>query len=255
VSGRALDWLVLRPIAHRGLHDADAGVIENSLGAARAAVAADYAIECDVQLSADGEAVVFHDDFLDRLTGAAGRVSDRTVRELAALKLQGSGEGVPRFSELLETVQGRVPLVVELKSRFDGDLALARRVSELLLGYRGPVAIESFDPDPIAFLRENRAAMGIGAVAVGLVAQASYAESEWPELSTSKRAELASWVHFPRSRPDFLSFNVDDLPHVAAVLWREGLKLPLTVWTVRGAEQAAAARKWADQIVFEGFAP
>jgi glycerophosphoryl diester phosphodiesterase len=255
VNGRNPDWLVSVPIAHRGLHDAAAGVVENSLGAARAAAAAGYAIECDVQLSADGEAVVFHDDLLGRLTGAAGRVGDKTARELAALALKGSDEGVPFLSELLEAVHGRVPLVVELKSSFDGNLGLARRVGELLLGYRGPVAIESFDPDPIAFLREHREAMGIEAIPLGLVAQASYSESEWPELPASRRVELAQWLHFSRSRPEFLSFNVDDLPHVAAVLWREGLKLPLTVWTVRGAEQAEIAAKWADQIVFEGVRP
>jgi glycerophosphoryl diester phosphodiesterase len=250
-----LTWLVARPIAHRGLHDEAKGIVENSLAAARAAVARRYTIECDVQLSADGEAMVFHDDRLERLTGARGRLDARTLDELSRLPLRGSSETLPLFSQLLETVAGRAPLVVELKSRFDGDLALARRVAELVAGYDGPLALESFDPDPIAFLRAGGAALGVGRVPLGIVAQARYDAGEWPDLPAARRAELAGWLHFSRTRPDFLSFNVEDLPHAVAVLFREGLKLPVTVWTVRSAAQAQAAARWADQIVFEGFAP
>ena len=248
-------WLVARPIAHRGLHDAASGIVENSLAAARAAIARNYAIECDVQLSADGEAVVFHDDALERLTDARGRLDARRLAELTRLTLRGSGETLPLFSQLLETVAGRAPLVVELKSRFDGDLSLARRIAELAAGYDGPLALESFDPDPIAFLRAGGAALGVGRVPLGIVAQARYDAGEWPELPEARRAELAHWLHFSRTRPDFLSFNVEDTPHAVAILFREGLKRPVTVWTVRSAARAHAARQWADQIVFEGFAP
>ena len=248
-------WLVARPIAHRGLHDAAKGIVENSLAAARAAIAGNYAIECDVQLSADGDAVVFHDDALDRLTGARGRVDARPLAELTRLTLRGSSETLPPFSRLLETVAGRAPLVVELKSRFDGDLSLARRVAELVAGYDGPLAVESFDPDPIAFLRAQGAALGVGHVPLGMVAQARYDADEWPDLPEPRRAELEHWLHFSRTRPDFLSFNALDMPRAVAVLFREGLKRPVTVWTVRSAERARAAARWADQIVFEGFAP
>jgi len=250
-----LSWLAARPIAHRGLHDAARGIIENSLGAARAAVARNYAIECDAQLSADGEAIVFHDDSLERLTEARGRLDAKTAAELTRLTLRGSGETLPLFSQLLETVAGRVPLAVELKSRFDGDLSLARRVAGLVASYEGPLALESFDPDPIAFLRAEGAALGVGHVPLGLVAQARYEADEWPDLPEARRAELTHLLHYSRTRPDFLSFNVEDLPHAVAVLFREGLKLPVTVWTVRSPAQAEVAAKWADQIVFEGFTP
>ncbi len=250
-----LSWLAARPIAHRGLHAAAGGIVENSIGAARAAVARNYAIECDVQLSADGEAIVFHDDSLERLTEARGRLDAKTAGELTRLQLRGSGETLPLFSRLLETVAGRVPLAVELKSRFDGDLSLARRVAGLVAGYEGPLALESFDPDPIAFLRAEGAALGVGHVPLGIVAQARYEAEQWPELPDARRAELAGWLHFSRTRPDFLSFNVEDLPHAVAVLFREGLKRPVTVWTVRSLAQAQAAARWADQIVFEGFSP
>ena len=189
-------WLAARPIAHRGLHDAAKGIVENSLAAARAAIARNYAIECDVQLSADGEAVVFHDDTLDRLTDARGRLDARPLAELARLTLRGSGETLPTFSRLLETVAGRAPLVVELKSRFDGDLALARRVAELVAGYDGPLALESFDPDPIAFLRAEGAALGVGHVPLGMVAQARYDADEWPDLPEPRRAELGAMAAF-----------------------------------------------------------
>jgi glycerophosphoryl diester phosphodiesterase len=248
-------WLVARPIAHRGLHDEAGGVIENSLGAALAAVAKNYAIECDAQLSADGEAMVFHDDTLDRLTDARGRLDAMTARELARLTLRGSGETLPTLSQLLDTVAGRVPLVVELKSRFDGGLSLARRVAQLVAGYDGPLALESFDPDPIAFLRAHGAALGVGHVPLGMVAQARYDADDWPDLPAARRADLAKWLHFSSTRPEFLSFNIEDIPDAAAVLFRDGLRRPVTVWTVRSAEQARTAARWADQIVFEGFAP
>jgi len=249
-----VDWLCARPIAHRGLHDAAAGRIENSLGAARAARAAGYAIECDVQLSADGEAVVFHDADLSRLTGAQGRLQDLSAAALTRLPLTGGGEMIPLFSELLAAVGGAVPLVVELKSDFDGDLALARRIAALVADYAGPLAIESFDPDPLSFLREARAALGLGHIPLGLVAMARYDESDWPGLTEAQRRALAAFTHFPRTRPEFLSWNVADLPHATPLLCRAGLGLPVTVWTVRTPGQAQAAREWADQIVFEGFA-
>ncbi|MGA8172200.1 MAG: glycerophosphodiester phosphodiesterase family protein [Methylocystis sp.] len=252
---RNLNWLVARPIAHRGLHDEARGIVENSLGAARAAVAAGYGIECDAQRTADGEALVFHDDTLERLTTETGPVGAKTASELARLALRGSDEPPPLLSHLLETVAGRVPLVVELKSRFDGDLSLARRVAALVAGYDGPLVLESFDPDPIAFLRAEGAALGVDHIPLGMVAQARYDADEWPDLPDARRAELASWSHFSRTRPDFLSFNVADLPHAIPVLLREGLKLPVTVWTVRSAARARAAARWADQIVFEGFTP
>jgi glycerophosphoryl diester phosphodiesterase len=249
-----LSWLSARPIAHRGLHDADAGVVENSLAAAGKAIEKNYAIECDVRLSGDGEALVFHDDTLERLTEAEGRIDVQPASVLTRLALLGSDETIPSFRRFLEAVGGRVPLVVELKSRFDGDLALARRVAELIAQYNGPLALKSFDPDPIAFLRAEGARLGIGHVPLGIVARADYGGAEWPELPALRRAELANWMHFARTRPQFLSFKVEDLPHAVPLILR-GLRLPVATWTVRSTAQAEASASWADQIVFEGFEP
>jgi len=242
-----------QPIAHRGLHGAP-GVVENSRAAATAAIAARCAIECDVQLSADGEAIVFHDDTLERLTAATGPVGVQTLAALRAMTLGGSRETIPTLAEFLTHIAGAAPLVVELKSRFDGDLGLARRVAELVATYDGPLVVESFDPDPIAFLRRSAAELGIAHVPLGIVAMADYGPAEWPDLPGDRRTELTHFLHFSRSQPDFLSWCVDDLPHAVPTLLREGLGLPVTAWTVRTPAQRALAGAYADQIVFEGAA-
>jgi len=139
-------WLTARPIAHRGLHDRAAGIAENTLSAADAAIAAGFAIECDVQDTADGEAVVFHDATLARLTAGRGPVRKHRAAALGALAVDGTGDRIPTLPAFLDRIGGRVPLFIEVKSRFDGDLGLARRTAELVRACDGPVAVESFDP-------------------------------------------------------------------------------------------------------------
>lgn len=255
MNARNHAWIAARPVAHRGLHDAARGIIENSIAAARSAVAAGYAIECDVQRTKDGELVVFHDESLERLTESAGRVCDFTADALARIALRGSSEKIPRLADFLAAIGGNTPLVVEIKSDFDGDLTAARRAATLLAHYHGPVAVESFDPEPMAFLRENAEALGVSHIPLGMVAEARYDQDDWPALTAAQRAELTHFLHYSRTRPDFISWNVADLPHAIPLLAREGLHIPVTTWTVRSREQAGRARQWTDQIVFEGFAP
>ncbi len=247
----APDWLVRRPIAHRGLHDRAAGVIENSLAAARAAIAGEYAIECDVQLTADGEAVVFHDFVLDRLTPASGAIVERRAAELGAVRLSGSSDdGIPTLGVLLDLIGGRVPLICEVKSSFAGDLRLADRVAELAARYAGPLAIKSFDPAVLAHLRGRQSPNPLG-----IVAEAAYDAAEWPTLTPDRRAGLAALTHVGETRPDFLSWRVHDLPHAAPALFRLALDRPVISWTVRTPDQRQRAATWADQMVFEGFVP
>ena len=127
-------WLTARPIAHRGLHDRSAGIVENSIAAAKAAVERGFAIECDVQDTADGEVVVFHDHTLDRLTGASGVVKATSLARMTALTLTDSRETVPTLQDFLAAIAGRTPLVLEIKSRFDGDPTLTRRTLAVLEG-------------------------------------------------------------------------------------------------------------------------
>lgn len=246
----APDWLVRRPIAHRGLHERAAGRIENSPTAARAAIAGDFAIECDVQLTADGEAMVFHDFDLMRLTGAAGRVVERRAAELGALTLTGSDDHVPTLGAVLALIEGRVPLICEVKSRFDGDLRLADRVATIAAAYEGPLAIKSFDPAVISHLRGLALDRPLG-----IVAEAHYDDAEWAHLSADRKRDLAEVLHFADSRPDFLSYAVRDLPHAVPNLCRVAIGMPVMTWTVRTLEQRQRAASWADQMVFEGFVP
>ena len=255
MSARDLSWLTARPIAHRGLHDSPRGVIENSIGAALAAIGQSYAIECDVQLTRDGDLVVFHDDDLDRLTTRGGRVADLDAAELRGVTLRGSTQTIPTFVDFLAAIAGRTPLVVEIKSAFDGNIAAARRAAEILAAYDGPVVVESFDPAPMEYLRANGAALGVPDLPLGIVGEATYGEGEWSVLSPAQRQEMTHFLHYPRTRPDFLSWRLADLPHAIPFLLREGLRLPVTVWTVRSQEQAEKAMAFADQIVFEGFTP
>lgn len=247
----APDWLVGRPIAHRGLHDRAAGVIENSLSAARAAIAGGFAIECDVQLTADGEAVVFHDFALDRLTAAAGPVVARRAADLGAVPLSGSaGDRVPTLGAFLTLVAGRVPVVCEVKSPFEGDMRLADRVAAVAAGYAGPLAVKSFDPAVLAHLRRRDLPNPLG-----IVAEAAYDDAEWAALTPGLRTDLATLAHVGETRPDFLSWRVHDLPHAAPALFRFALDRPVMSWTVRTPDQRQRAARWADQMVFEGFVP
>ena len=240
-------WLTARPIAHRGWHDASAGRIENSPSAARAAIARGFAIECDVQLSRDGEVLVFHDATLERLTEASGPVADRSLAELQRLTLRGSVTRSLPSRNFLALIAGAVPLICEIKSRFDGDLRLADRVAEIAESYAGPLALKSFDPAPIAHLR----AKGISRP-LGIVAQASYDDPYVSAMSAEQKRDCAAFLHIEATRPDFLSWCVDDLPHPTPTLLRALAKIPVMTWTVRSEAQRRLARAYADQIVFEG---
>ncbi|MDE3177836.1 MAG: glycerophosphodiester phosphodiesterase [Pseudomonadota bacterium] len=244
----SLYWLVARPIAHRGWHGP--GRPENTLAAARAAIAAGFAVECDIQRSADGEAAVFHDATLDRLTGAAGAVGDHPLAALRRLAVLDTAETIPSLTELLALIAGRTPLICEIKSEFDGDMRLAARAVEIAQGYDGPLAFKSFDPEVIAFLRADRCPRPLG-----IVAEADYDDPYFAALLPAQKQDCAAFLHLGRTRPDFLSWCVDDLPHPAPSLFRaEGAK-PVMVWTVRTPAQWGLARKFADQAVFEGPLP
>lgn len=244
-------WLTTRPIAHRGLHDRSAGVIENSLDAARAAIDGGYAIECDVQDSADGEAFVFHDHDLARLTGRAGAFCALRADLLDTLSLQDAQAAgrIPRLNDFLALVAGRVPLIVEIKSRFDGNPALTRRCLEILGDYAGPVCVKSFDPQIVAWLGRDAPH-----ILRGIVADA--AGSGPPDRTNTTRDGCLArghLLHFDETRPDFVSWKAADLPHAAPFLCRSLRGMPILAWTVRSPDQAADVRAHADQIVFEGF--
>ena len=148
------------PLAHRGLHDAAKGRIENAMASFQAAINGGYGIELDVQLSADGQAVSFHDDTLDRLTGETGLVRDRTAHALGEISLNGSRDTIPTFREVLDLVAGKVPLLIEIKDQdgaFGEDVGpLERAVARDLEGYIGDCAVMSFNPHSVAAMQALR---------------------------------------------------------------------------------------------------
>jgi glycerophosphoryl diester phosphodiesterase len=243
----ALDWLTARPIAHRGLHDASA--VENTATAFSAAIANGYGIECDLQVSADGEAMVHHDDALGRLTEGSGRLADLSAAEIKQVRFKQGDDRILTLAELCELVAGRATLVLELKSRFDGDRRLAERAAAVLANYTGPVAAMSFDPAMVEALRHI--APG---VTRGIVAERQYAHHEWDRMPPADKRCLAFLLHAPRTRPQFVAYAVRDLPALAPLAARL-CGLPLLTWTVRTEADRARAVRWADQMIFEGWRP
>jgi glycerophosphoryl diester phosphodiesterase len=244
----ALPWLTARPIAHRGLHDAAQGIIENTASAAAAAIAGGYGIEADLQISADGEAMVHHDDALGRLTDGAGVLCEMSAEALKQAPFRATADRMMTLGDLTDLVAGRMPLVIELKSRFDGDVRLAERAAKVLAGYHGPAAVMSLDPTPI---------IALGRVAPrlvrGIVARRRYEPPQWKHLSAAQRFTLSLLLHGWKSRPAFVAYQVDDLATLPPCAAQRIFGLPLLAWTVRTPQQRAMAARLADQVIFEGF--
>src|SRR5947209_6725036 len=198
----SFDWLTARPIAHRGLHDAAAGVIENTASAFAAAIAVNFGIGTDLQISGDGEAMVHHDFALGRLTLGSRLLAAMTAAGLKEVPFKATADRIMTLGELCDFVAGRTPLLIELKSRFDGDRRLAARTAEVLKSYAGPVAVMSFDPAPIEALREIASSLPRG-----VVAERYYKDSEWYQLSDSQKRSLAFLLHAPRTWPHFVAYH------------------------------------------------
>ena len=245
-----LDWLTARPIAHRGLHDAAAGVIENTASAVQRAIDGNFAIEVDLQITGDGEAVVFHDETLDRLTEHRGPLAAMTACALRAVPFKQTSDRIMRLGELCDLVAGRATLLLELKSLVDGDRRLPQRVADVLLSYAGPVAAMSFDPDQLLGLRTAAPGLPRGITAGG------WHPSERKETAaTSGKTHRAHLADVLRMQPHFVAYAVKDLPAAAPLMARYLFGMPLLTWTVRTAADRARAARWADQMIFEGFRP
>lgn len=239
------------PLCHRGYHDAARGLIENSLPAFAAAIAAGYGIELDIQLSADGQAVVFHDETLDRVAEAQGPVLARSAAELGRIRLKGSSATIPTFAETLALVAGRAPLLVELKDQSGimtgTDGALERATVAALQGYQGPVALMSFNPDTVACLAELAPDLPRG------ITTCSWDHPEDIAMVGDKRAaDLRAIPDYLRTGSSFISHDLADLdrPRVAQ-LKADGAHV--LTWTVRSPSDEARARKIVQNITFEGY--
>lgn len=239
-----------RPIAHRAFHDAASRRPENSLAAVRAAVERGYGIEIDIQPSADGQAMVFHDYDLDRLTLESGPVSGRTADELVAIRLKHGDEGIPRLSDVLDVVAGQVPLLIEIKDQ-DGALgpnvgALERAVAGTLAGYAGDVAVMSFNPNSVMAMRDL-----LPDTPRGLTTEDFTMSCEWP-ATDEEMARLAGIPDYDRVGASFISHDHRQLamPRVAE-LKKSGAAI--LCWTVKSLEDETRARQLADNVTFEGY--
>lgn len=235
---RRLDWLTQRPIAHRGLHDMNRVVWENTLAAFERAAEAGYTIECDAHLTFDGEVVVFHDDQLARLTGTDGFVWQRTAAEMQALAVGGTAERVPTLAQALDLVGGRVPMVIELKGIPGRDAGLVEKVAGLLADYRGAAAIMSFDH----WLVRQFSSLPRD-IPRGLTA--------WGDAPHHIEAHFSMLAH----GIDFVSFDVAALNNPFVRFVRERLNMPVISWTVRDEAAVELTFRHADQMTFEGFKP
>ena len=238
------------PLAHRALHALGDGRPENSRAAIRAAIRLGYGIEIDLQMSADGRAMVFHDYALNRLTGESGAVRQRSATNLGAIRLTGCDEGIPTFAEVLGIVAGQVPLLVEIKDQ-DGALgpdvgALEKAAATDAANYAGPLAFMSFNPHSMIAM-----ARYAPETPRGLVTD-PFSEADWPLVPAATRDRLRDLPDLAPSGAQFISHNVGDLAS-AGVHKAKAAGLPVLCWTVRSAEQERIARRVADNITFEGY--
>ncbi len=241
--------MLIPPVAHRGLHGG--GIPENSPAAFAATFERGYGIELDVQLSSDGEAMVFHDYELSRMTAEKGAFRARSAADLGAITLP-NGEGIPTLEAVLKLVSGQVGVLVEIKDQ-DGALGddlgpLEARVAEVLNAYRGPVGVMSLNPHAIYLMQKLAPTVPRGLVT------SPFSKAHWPLVPRARAEELADIPDFEACGACFIShqFQALDMPAVDRI--RQGGD-PVLSWTIRSEEEEFAARRLADNITFEGYLP
>lgn len=244
-----IDW-PLGPIAHRGLQNAAAGVIENTPEAMARAVVQGFAIEVDLQRARNDAPVVFHDFTLDRLTEATGPVSERTPGELAAVAFKATSDRIMTLDALLEMVAGRIPIYLEIKSDWHHGVAFEQQIASKIAGYQGPLAVMSFDPRVVAAMIELAPGRPRG-----LISGRHDGYAERAVNGYFKRLALRHLLSAPIARPDFLSYDVSLLPALAPLVGRWLCGRPLLTWTIRNRRDEARAARWADAMIFEGIRP
>ena len=244
-----LSWLTAYPIAHRGLYSHQEPIYpENSMAAFRHALDKKYAIELDVQVIADQEVIVFHDDNLRRMCGKAGEVDSLFASDLEQCPLRVKStvteEKIPFLSEVLEMVDGRVPLLIEIKRQPQvkgaNDIIL-----NALLGYEGPFAIQSFDPMVLGWFAKHAPF-----IVRGQLSSNFSREKLNPIVKYLLRNFRLNFV----SKPHFLAYAIDDMPR--SLLSRKRKKGVLVLgWTVGNQASYDRVKSYCDNIIFEGFFP
>lgn len=233
-------WLVEKYIAHRGLHDEESP--ENSLSAFEKAIEKGYVIELDVQQIADGNVVVFHDTSLSRMTGQDGYLKNLILEDLSACYLEGTKETIPTLQQVLDLVDGRTPILIEIKNSLKvGKLESA--TLEILKNYKGQFAIMSFNPYVLSWFKENAPEILRGQLS-------AYFKKD--KLSLVKKVVLKKMLLNKVAQPNFIAYEAEHLPNRYV---RKFNNLPLLAWTVRSQEEYMRVVKYCDNIIFENFEP
>lgn len=238
--------------AHRGIYDNDGGIPENSMPAFERAVKEGFGIELDIQLSKDGVVVVFHDFTLNRVCGVEGRVSDYTFKELQGFSLCGSSHKIPQLKEALELVDGRTPLIIELKLEAF-DTALCAAADRILSEYRGIYCIESFNPLGLYWYRLNRREVARGQLADNFLKTEEYKYSRgmYRLLYFAMQSLMLNCI----GRPDFIAYNHVCPARLSRRILSKVFKIPMAAWTVRSERELALAEENFDIFIFESFIP
>ncbi len=231
-------WLLTKPIAHRGLWGEN--IVENSLSAYKNAVINGYPIEIDLYSSIDGELFSFHDQDLMRMTGQKGYIYEKTASELKSIKLKGSNEGIPTFDEVLSVVDGKVPLLIELKDQPTN--SYVDKVIERLKSYKGDFAIQSFNP-----LYVKRVKKLAPEFLRGILGTKTYSKG----LPFIKRQVIKNMLLNFVIKPDFISYSFEDLP-----LKKSKIKnIPVITWTITNEKDYKIVKPYAKNVIFENFIP
>lgn len=244
-----MEWLTARPIAHRGLHDVSAGIIENSMSAVEAAIDQGYTIEVDIQRTADDRAVVFHDFGLARLTDETGALLLRDLSSVEKIKFNQSSDTIASLDTLLEIVDGKVPLVIEIKSAEDGNTVLASCLAKCAMNYKGQIAAQSFDPRMLDALRAEMPFLPRGLISY------NYRDGHAALLTPRQRLRRRHLVAAYNASPHFIAYGNKSLPALAPKFARSILGMPILSWTVRSQKEHDRLKPYVDQIIFEGFRP
>lgn len=235
-------WLVNVLISHRGLHNKEKGIPENSLLAYEKAIEKGYGIELDIQEIEDGTPIVFHDIKLSRLTGQDGYTNNIKPENLKNYKLQGTNETIPTLEETLKFINGRTPLLIEIKNNFrPGNME--KKIVELLNNYKGDFAIVSFNPYILNWFKHKAPDFLRGQTS-------SFFKGD--NLSLIKKLLLKRLRLNNLSQPDFISYDTRNLPNRFVKKYK---KIPLLAWTVRSQQEYLRVIKHCDNIIFEGFEP
>ncbi len=235
-----------RYFAHRGLHDNASDAPENSMAAFRKAMEAGLGMELDVQVTKDGVPVVFHDFKLERICGAPGKIADSTYEELQAYTLCDSKERIPRFSELLEMVDGQVPLIVEIKAE-TANVSCCGIIDSLLRAYRGPYCIESFNPMVLWWFRRNHGDVVRGQLSSNFRREGEY----WNILYFAMTHLLFNFL----TKPDFIAYNHKFSEEPGRRICRRLYRHPAAAWTIRSQQDLEALKGEYDVFIFDSFLP